>query len=359
MRLTIEKLVYGGAGLARTDEGVVFVPRTAPGDVIEAAVTERKKDYALARVVELLERSPDRREPWCPNYEAAGCCHWQHIRYERQLEIKEDIVRESLARLGHLKWFGPIQRISGPESSYRMRATFHTTPAGKLGFVREKSHDVVPVQECAALAPELNDFLRQNPGPFHTREVAAVSTSSIEVDGIRYRVEPETFFQANRFLLAPFASEVLLQTGPSPGNVLDLYCGSGFFTLQLARKASQVIGVESNPDAVRLAREHARLNEVRNVEFFKAEAETALQGKELKPQVIVLNPPRTGTGTENARRIVSLQPDRVVYVSCNPSTFAREASVLTAAGYSLQRLTMIDQFPNTFHIEVVGTFRRE
>src|SRR5687768_13838550 len=131
MQLKIEKLVYGGAGLARTSQGVVFVGRTAPGDVIEAAITEQKKDYSVARLVELLEASPDRQPPSCPNYDSAGCCHWQHIRYERQLDIKEKIVRECLERIGRLNWTGPIQRVSGPDTNYRMRATFHVTPQGE------------------------------------------------------------------------------------------------------------------------------------------------------------------------------------------------------------------------------------
>jgi 23S rRNA (uracil1939-C5)-methyltransferase len=325
---------------------------------VEATIIEQKKDYAVASIAELLEPSPDRQEPWCPNYETAGCCHWQHIRYERQLDIKEDIIRESLARLGHLKWTGPIQRISGPDRHYRMRATFHITTQGEPGFVRERSHVVVPITECASLAPELNDFLRGNRGPFHTKEVTVVSPSLIDVAGMRYRLDPETFFQANRFLLEPFVTEVLLQAGPTPGNVLDLYCGSGFFSLHLAKPASEVLGIESNARAARQARENARLNKVSNVEFFRGEVASVLQGTDLKPGVVVLNPPRTGAGTKNAVRIAGMRPERIVYVSCNPTTFARETAAVASEGYQLQRITMVDQFPNTYHIELVGLFER-
>jgi len=356
MRLTIEKLVYGGLGLARTSQGVVFVPRTAPGDVVEATIIEQKKDYAVASIAELLEPSPDRQETWCPNYTTAGCCHWQHIRYERQLDIKEDIIRESLARLGRIKWTGPIQRISGPDRHYRMRATFHITTQGELGFVRQRSHTVVPITECAALAPELNNFLRGTRGPFHTKEVTVVSASLIDVAGMRYRLEPETFFQANRFLLEPFVAEVLFQAGPTPGRVLDLYCGSGFFSLHLARLASEVLAIESNARAVRQARENARLNRVLNVKFLREEVASILQGTDFKPGVVVLNPPRTGAGIKNAVRIAGMRPERIVYVSCNPTTFARETAAFASEGYQLQRITMVDQFPNTYHIELVGLF---
>src|SRR5688572_21840711 len=136
MRVTIEKLVYGGAGLARTEHGVVFVPRTAPGDVVEVAIVEKKPDYSTARVTAVLEPSTDRQTPTCPNYETAGCCHWQHIRYPRQLEIKEGILRETLQRTGRIVWEGPVPVISGPDLHYRLRATFHVVN-GKLGFVEQ------------------------------------------------------------------------------------------------------------------------------------------------------------------------------------------------------------------------------
>jgi 23S rRNA (uracil1939-C5)-methyltransferase len=356
VQLEIEKLVYGGWGLARTEDGVVFVPRTAPGDIVEAVVTQKKRDYSVAQMVRLLEPSGWRRQPSCPNYETAGCCHWQHIRYERQLEIKEGIVRETLQRLIHMPWIKPIAVISGPDQHYRMRAVFHVTPRGELGFVREKSHIVVPIRECSALAPELNAFLQQSHGRFSTREVAAVSTSSVEVLGIRYRVAPDTFFQANRFLLGPFAEEVVSQTEPSGCQILELYCGSGFFSLQLARQAARVTGVEAEARAVRQAIDNACQNEIGRVEFLQSRTDAFLDTTQVRPDVIVLNPPRAGAGTRNAERMARLGARRIVYVSCNPATFAREAAILWRSGYELERLTMVDQFPNTYHIEIIGTF---
>src|SRR5438477_478586 len=152
MRLEIEKLVYGGAGLARTDQGVIFVPRSAPGDVVDVEIVGKKKDYSTGRIIEILEHSPDRQEPYCPNYETAGCCHWQHIRYDRQVDYKEAILREALQRLGHMAWQAEIRRITGPDRNYRLRAAFHVTH-GQLGFVHEKTNVVVPIRECASLVP--------------------------------------------------------------------------------------------------------------------------------------------------------------------------------------------------------------
>src|SRR5438552_704991 len=122
MQVKIEKMVYGGAGLARTPDGVIFVPRTAPGDVVEVEIFERKKDYSTARVTSLIAASPDRQTPDCPNYDTAGCCHWQHIQYSRQLATKEAVLRETLQRAGHIKWDGVIKVIASPvDRNYRLR----------------------------------------------------------------------------------------------------------------------------------------------------------------------------------------------------------------------------------------------
>jgi 23S rRNA (uracil1939-C5)-methyltransferase len=369
MRLKIEKLVYGGSGLTRTDDGVVFVPRTAPGDVVEAEIIEKKKDYSVARVTELLEPSPDRQQPVC----VAGCCHWQHIRYDRQVDYKEAIIRESLTRLGRVGWDGPINRITGPDRNYRLRATFHVLD-GKFGFMQERSNRIIPIRECASLVPELNEFIR-TANPAGAREVHVVSTpeiaasfflndgtvtrqgrATIHVDRIQYRITPEAFFQANRFLLAPFINEVLLQAGPAPNHLLELYSGVGFFSIPLSQIATEVIGVEAHTAAVRQARENARLNQRWNTKVFEGEVEDALRETDIKPDVIVLNPPRAGCGVKVAQRVTELKPRKIVYVSCNPSTFAREAAVFLAQGYDLKRLTLIDQFPNTYHIEMSGLF---
>lgn len=379
MRLTIEKLVYGGSGLARTDNGVVFVPRTAPGDVVEVELVERKSDYAVARITALLEPSPDRQIPECPNYESAGCCHWQHIRYPRQLEIKEAILRETLQRTGHIPWDAPIPVVSGPDLHYRLRASFHVHRR-KLGFVEERSHTVVPILECSALSPELNAFipkaneLLSAPDMVETREVHAISgppvlatlgrkrvgqgPARVEVKDCVFDLHPDAFFQTNRYLLAGFL-ETVLNDAQGAKRVLDLFCGSGFFSVPLAKLANEVLGVESSRTAIKQAQLNARLNGVANAEFFEGEVDDALRhSPDIRPDLIVMNPPRVGAGREVAGLAAGLGASRVLYVSCNPSTFARETPVILAGGYTLESITLIDQFPNTYHIELAALFRK-
>ena len=379
MRVTIEKMVYGGAGLARTEHGVVFVPKTAPGDVVEIDIEQKKKDYATGRVREIVTPSPDRQSPTCPNFDTAGCCHWQHIRYDRQLEIKEAILRESLSRLGKIQYEGEIRRISGPDASYRLRANFHVRH-GKLGFAQENTNLIVPIRECAALAPELNEFI-----PIANRmigeatevhaataagQVAAAFVSEnqtvrfekepvfVEVRGMKYRLDPQAFFQANRFLLDAFVDEVMRQCGPTPKDVLELFCGSGFFTIPLAQQCGRIIGVESGRVAIKHAQSNAKLNGAENTQFELGEVEALLSNADVEPDLVLLNPPRSGAGVKAAALVADLAAPRVVYVSCNPSTFAREAKVLCEQGYTLTCLTLVDQFPNTYHIELVASFDR-
>jgi len=383
MRLTIEKLVYGGDGLARTEQGVVFVHRAAPGDVLDVEIAERKSDYAIGRIRSILEPSQDRQTPSCPNYDAAGCCHWQHIQYPRQLEIKQEIVRETLRRIGRMSWDRPIPIISGPDRRYRFRARFHVR-RGEVGFLQERSHTFAPIRSCDALTESLNQFVSEAPAFLReakmagAEEIHAVSgpptaatfTSAsgrilgrfgsgnphIMVNGFTYELNPDAFFQSNQFLLGDFMNEVVALAGPEPGHTLDLFCGSGFFSIPMARRAVEVIGVDSNAAGIRQARINAKLNDVRNAEFFSKDVEGALRSSDLQPTVVLLNPPRTGCGRQAAERIADLGARRIVYASCNPSTFAREAEIFVRRGYACETLIMVDQFPNTYHIELVAAF---
>ena len=370
MQIKIEKLIYGGAGLARTEEGVVFVHRTAPGDVLEVELVERKKDYANARIIKLLEPSADRQTPTCPNYQNAGCCHWQHIQYARQVEYKDAILRETLQRAGRITWEKDIAHITGPDLAYRLRASFHVRDH-RLGFVRARSSVVVPIDECSALVPELNDWIPEaNKIIVNETEVDAVAAAGgpvastlkpsaparLEVNGFIYDVHPDAFFQSNRFLLDAFMNEVLDQAGAAPKYVLDLYCGSGFFSMPLAKRSTELIGLEASRTAVKAARRNAKLNEISNAEFYEGNVDATLKDADIRPDLVVLNPPRTGCGKDTAAKIAELYAPRVVYVSCNPSTFAREATAFLAKGYQLDRITLIDQFPNTYHIEMAAEF---
>jgi 23S rRNA (uracil1939-C5)-methyltransferase len=387
VQFKVEKLVYGGSGIARTEQGVVFVPKVLPGELVDVEIVDKKKDYSNARLLKVVEPSADRRSPVCPNFDTVGCCGWDHIEYARQLEVKESIIREVLRRHGKIEWDQPIKRITGPEREYRMRASFHVanTPDGpRLGFMAEGTNNVVAISSCAAFMPELNTFIadaavafeeRGLQGTETVRAVVSPDTGQVgatfhrdreraswtdreprtKVMGLEYRLRAEGFFQPNRYLLEPMMSEVTQQCG-SAKTVLDLFCGSAFFSLPIARAGANVTGVDKR--SVANAVWNARHNEVHGVRFIKASAWAYLMKTDIKPDVVILDPPRTGAGKNIVKRVATLEPQRVVYISCNPTTLAPEARILLDHGYKLSSLKFIDQFPNTPHIETVSLFER-
>jgi len=174
--------------------------------------------------------------------------------------------------------------------------------------------------------------------------------------GMEYRLRPDSFFQPNQYLVKTMASEVMRATEGSKV-VLDLFCGSGFFSLLIARQASRVIGVDRRSIANALW--NAQRNEIKNVEFVKAAVWAFLMKTGVKPDTVVLDPPRTGAGKGIVQKVIALEPEKVVYVSCNPSTFAPEARFLLDHGYELRSLKFVDQFPGTSHIETIGVFSRK
>jgi 23S rRNA (uracil1939-C5)-methyltransferase len=184
--------------------------------------------------------------------------------------------------------------------------------------------------------------------------IKRLGRAEIQVEGAHYGVTADTFFQPNRSLLSSIIRELVDQVGTA-NRVLELYAGAGFFSIPLARIATEVIGIESNRAAVRQARENATNNKAPHLRFFEGDVNTLMRGSDLKPDVVVLDPPRAGASVETTEQIAALQSQKIVYVSCNPTTFAREAAVLTKRGYRLSRITLIDQFPNTYHIETVAT----
>jgi 23S rRNA (uracil1939-C5)-methyltransferase len=379
VRVAIEKLVYGGAGLGRTEEGVVFVPRTAPGDLVEVDVVDRKRDYSVGRVTALLEPSADRQPSTCPSSERAGCCHWDHIRYERQLDIKESVLRETLQRTAGIRWDGPVPVIAGPDQHFRLRASFHVRDH-RLGFREPRSHVVTPVASCAALVPELNAFIpeanailaaRSHEVFEHVRVVSGppvlasadgtaigADQATIRVNACEFDLHPDAFFQPNRYLLSELMDTVT-KAGTGTARVLDLFCGSGFFTVPLSRQADSVVGIERSRKAVERARVNVTANQAGEVTFLQGPVESMLhRASRLRPDLVVINPPRTGCGRRLALQVSGLGAQRVVYVSCNTSTFAREAVVMLNNGYRLTGITMVDQFPNTYHIELVAVLEK-
>lgn len=394
--VTIEKLVYGGDGLAHVGTQAVFIPFAAPGDQARIRITAVERSYARGVIEELISPSPLRRTAPCQHFGVCGGCQLQHLDYRAQLEIKSEFVRESLKRIGRIEWKRPIPVRPSPEFGYRSRAEIkvervksaESGNATRLGFFGTGTHDVCEVHDCAALLPAANRELQRlygNPSLLpndatrvyltvgdeevivtpatgenaRAAEIDALGTAHQTIAGISYGFGVKSFFQANRLLVEELIEVALSHSAcDERGKVaVDLYSGVGLFSLQLARRFDQVYAIEGNRIATEHAMANARANHITNVQFEAVSVEAWLKYKAQgvqRPDLVLLDPPRAGAGEQVINRLMAISPSAITYVSCDPSTLARDLRLLTDGGYQIDSIIALDMFPQTFHVETVA-----
>ena len=378
-RARIKKIVYGGLGLSHHEGRTLFVPYTAPGDLVEFRIDKEKKGCIFADLVTVVEPSPVRIEPECPVFGECGGCHLLHLPYGEEIEIKKHHLLESLERIGKIKTTIDATIVSPERFGYRNHTLFKIDPEGRPGFTMRESRRVVPFPEggCLLLSPPMRESIAALPpdslprnGEVRAREDAFGAVHFwgladrpgppdllMRSGGFDYPVAPDSFFQVNRLLSDRLQEIVLSMPLKTRRRLLDLYCGVGFFTLPLSRMVTAAIGIEKDPAAVRGANAALRLNKVTNVSYRKGPAERVI-GRIEDIDLVVADPPRSGIPDRVLGRIVKLRPAEVVIVSCEPPTFSRDARKLIEAGYILTRLDLIDLFPGTYHVETAALFRR-
>jgi len=428
MDVTIEKLVYGGEGLAHHDGSTVFVPFVLPAERAAILPTEQKKKFIRARLERVLDVSPERIASRCPHVGVCGGCDYQHIPYEAQLKYKTDILRETLRRIGRIEWLGEITVHASKPWNYRNRAQWKVRPlkdssgdaapaeADKLGigYFRANSMALCAVSDCPILSPlllktllALRDALAASALPRQLREFEAFSNSAdskllltatfagfparaaelaakirevvpeiesllfhdpgrermelfgpgfleYEAEGQTFRVGHFSFFQVNSSLVDELAHDVV-DRDEGGRLALDLFAGVGLFATALTKKFGRVIAVEANPAAARDLETNARGGPI---EVRASDVERFLERFKEKPEFVVLDPPRDGMARPALDRLARIQPARIVYVSCEPPTLARDLAVLVAAGYEIVNMHLFDLFPQTFHMEAVTRLRR-
>ena len=386
--MIVEKLVYGGDGLARLDGRVVLTPYVLPGERIRARAEREKPGLVWARALEVLEPAADRVAAPCPHFGRCGGCHYQHAPYEVQISAKRAILAEELRRLGKIEPPGEIGVVSGEPFGYRNRVQLHVE-GGRIGYWEGRSHKLCGVHECPIASPKLNQAMaalagmtgdRRWPPFLRSLEIftdeQAVQLNALETGaplarrffdwcgetipglvsgaldyGGRFRVSASSFFQVNRWLL-----DALVETavdGAEGPSAADLYSGVGLFSLALAKRFVRVEAVESGGAAVRDLRFNAERAGLANVTALQANVEDYLGRLETAPDFTLLDPPRAGLGKNVVRRLGELRPPHIAIVSCDPATLARDLAGLAAAGYRLEKLTLVDLFPQTFHLETV------
>ncbi|MEW6285225.1 MAG: class I SAM-dependent RNA methyltransferase [Chloroflexota bacterium] len=419
--LQLEKLTYGGDAMGRLpDNRAVFVPFGLPGERVRVRLVEEKKNFARGEIVEILEASPERIAPRCKHFfsplpmgegagvRSCGGCHYQHLPYEKQLQAKTDILIDQLQRIGKIE-NPPVQPMVACASpwNYRNHVQFSLTDEGRLGFQAPNSNQVIPIEECHLPESALNELWTQldfeaetgiervalrlgadgermlilesdSPEPpdlaieadvsvVHLYEGNAVVLAGndhlfMRVLGRDFKVSAASFFQVNTLMAEKMVEHLIAQLPitqlpiTNSITVLDVYCGVGLFSAFLAPKCRRVIGIESSPSA---CEDFAfNLDEFDNVELYEGAAEAVIPHLEAKPDVVVVDPPRAGLEKAVVDGILKWNPRLVAYVSCDPSTLARDAARLIKGGYKLKDVTPFDMFPHTYHIESVSLFER-
>ncbi len=340
LRLEIADVAFGGDGVARHEGRVVFVPLTAPGDVVEARVVSERKGFLRAEVQRVIEPSPDREEPGCRHFGRCGGCCYQHIRYPAQLALKQKQVREALSRIGKIAEPPVSEIIPSPEPyGYRNRITVHAA-GGVVGFWSRDGASLVDVDRCPIAGEQVNARLAELrarapfEGHFSLREAGLPRSG---------------FAQANRFLLDALRAAVTEAFAPGGEQLFEGYCGSGFFTAALAGMFREVEACDSDS---RLLRD---VPEIENVTWRHGDVGEWLPGS--KADAVLLDPPREGLPRDVIDALKRRPPARLVYVSCDPPTFARDAGRLSGA-LRLESVKPIDLFPQTAQIECVALFLR-
>lgn len=415
-RCLIEGISHDGHGVGRLDGMVVFIPGALPGESVDIEVIQRKKNFARGRLNFIAEASPQRVAPPCPYYWQCGGCSYQHSSYRLQLELKTQVVKQTLQRLGKIDV--PVNPCLGSHEiwGYRNKVTWHGVPGEhdwKLGYYRSDAHDILPVDNCLLISSPmqqisnaLNNSLQKYLYPLSMVELtvressfdnglmAIISGPTLEqvrtlndtnnqdiciihyenqcctvlrgepflrekLGDILFDISPMAFFQVNKGQ-AERMLQIIRDWLNLKGNeqVLDIYCGVGSLALNLAPRVRAVTGIEAFGLAVKDAKKNARANAIKNARFLSGRTETVLPTLNERFDAIILDPPRSGCGPGVVQAVARLRIPQAIYISCEPSALARDLAHFTQAGYTINEVQPLDMFPWTRHVECVTLMSR-
>ena len=405
--ILLEKLTYGGEAMGRLPDGrAVFVPFGLPGETVRVRLTQEKQSFARGELLEILTASSERIDPKCKHFGKCGGCHYQNLSYVNQRQAKTEILRDQLQRIGKIEnpTINPI--IASPlEWNYRNQVQFHLTAEGKIGFMNSKGNSALPIEECHLPETSIDSFWRdlqfesnkdiervslragrdeelmvllESESPKapeleieadvsvvhlfdeHPVVIAGRDHFVITILEKDFRVSAASFFQVNTKMAEKMVQHLLTCLPISLSTtLLDIYCGVGLFSKFFAPKSKLVIGIESAESA---CEDFAfNLDEFDNVELYEGAAEEILPGLAVRldsSTYMIVDPPRAGIEKHALDAIISIKPQTIAYVACDPSTLARDAARLINGGYKLKEVTPFDLFPQTYHIESISIFER-
>ena len=390
MIVKIDKLSHEMRGITKIDNKITFIDNTLPGEVVNIKITKQKKNINEGRVISILEESKDREVPICPYYNECGGCNISHINYEKSLLYKKEIVKDIIKRYSNIE-VNPEIISDNNRYNYRNKITLRVKN-NKLSLigespinidycylVNENINKIIKILNTIKLKEveeviikgtteimviikgnieeeELKNKLKRNVSSIilNNKRIYGKDYITIKVEDYTYAIYPESFFQVNTNMISKLYDKVSTYAG-SGKSLLDLYCGAGTIGIYLSKNFNKIIGIEKNKDAIISANKNKELNNIKNIKFYCKEAN---QIEKIEEDVLIVDPPRSGLDKITIEKIMLSKVKKIVYVSCNPITLARDLNILKEK-YTLKDITLFDMFPNTSHVECVSVLHRK
>ena len=396
MEVKIDRLDHQGRGIASLDK-VTFIPNALPGEIVDIEITTSKSKYNIGKVNRYISESNSRIKPICPYYNVCGGCELMHLSYENELKYKEDKIKNIMSRYAGLD---NVSNIVGcnTELSYRNKVTFKVDK--KISLSKKESHELVNIDKCLLISDKMNNYITvinkidlSNINEVIIRESIDdtmiifmcdkdinIETSLLDCNVVKYykkyetlkgnnyiidkigdlsyKISPSSFFQVNKYQVKKLYDLVLDNLKPNKSDkVLDLYCGTGTIGLYVANYVDEVLGIEINEDAIKDANYNKELNNIHNISFTAGDSKI-IHNINFKPNKIIVDPPRAGLDKKVIDDIIRINPERLVYVSCDPITLARDLNILKEK-YNVNKIIPVDMFPRTYHVETVCVLERK
>ena len=397
MEVKVDRLDHQGRGIAMLDK-VTFIPNALPGEIVDIEIVETKSKYNIGEVKNYIQKSDVRIEPVCPYYHECGGCDLMHMPYDEEVIYKEEKIKNIMQRYAGLTNVSKIVRCQ-KELGYRNKVTFKVDK--KLGIYKKDSHDITYIDNCMLISEQMNSYieiinnmdltgvyevviresdnadmiifkcdddvkldvddLEANVVRYYDRKYKTLKGNNYIIDKIgdlSYKISPSSFFQVNAHQVKRLYDLVLENLElKNTDKVLDLYCGTGTIGLYVSRYCSDVFGIELNEDAIKDANYNKKLNDIDNI-FFTAGDSKIIKDISYEPNKIIVDPPRAGLDQKVIEEILNINPEMVVYVSCDPITLARDLNFFKDK-YEIEKIIPVDMFPRTYHVETVCKLRRK
>ncbi len=379
MIVQIEKIVNEGVGLARDDDNkVIFIPYVLTGEEVDINITKSKKDYSLGKVRKILKPSPHRIEPQCPIFGKCGGCNFLHTTYENELNIKKEVLKDLFKRNGIEDNF-KINIIKSPSRfHYRNNNQIKVDYDGHIGFFQQKSTKIIPFPEkkCLLLTKEIQNFINtldedillftkgfriRSDEEVYKKLLATFKNDKYcyyNVNGIKYRVDIDGFFQVNNFTNSIFQDTVLSMIKSKKDYILEMYSGVGYFSIPIAKK-----GLAKKLDAVELSKEASKNaiynNDLNNVKInsINSDSDKYFMESDKTPDLMIVDPPRSGMTKDIVNKIIDKKVPELIYISCGPSTYCRDIKPMLENGYEIEKFYILDNFPSTYHFEIISKLK--